>query len=386
MKRKLTLLAALLTCQLAQAQIEWKLSGNTVTTDSRLGTNNGYDMIFETANLERMRLSDAGYFGIGVINPLAALHVAGEFRMDGNIRLGDFVDAAAEPFRYTYVDNEGILKAGPIENLLAALTVADCSLLPGGLFPAPFWASQAGEQYGIIYTGFSCHARVGIGTNTPRSRLDVSGGIFANSILIGNPSYNGSLGRLTVTSNSDNSNQTYLNITNSGNTVFTAWENTDAPFTIRNGLAAKDYLHLHPSGAIDFNFFGAELGGIALALRKVDPQTHEVTDIANLTTDGKWWCQGVVVKHVPFWGDFVFDKEYDLKPLSLVEQYITVNHHLPDLPSAQEVSENGIAVEEMIRLLTIKVEELTLHAIAQKKEIETLKAQMNEYKVEPAKN
>ena len=51
------------------AQTDWKLGGNVVGADSKLGTNSGYDLIIETNNLERMRLTDAGNLGIGLNNP-----------------------------------------------------------------------------------------------------------------------------------------------------------------------------------------------------------------------------------------------------------------------------------------------------------------------------
>ena len=63
-------------------------------------------------------------------------------------------------------------------------------------------------------------------------------------------------------------------------------------------------------------------------------------------------------------------------PLKEVETFIEENHHLPELPSATEIEKDGLEVEEMLRLLTIKIEELTLHAIEQEKQIELLKEQL----------
>lgn len=68
------------------------------------------------------------------------------------------------------------------------------------------------------------------------------------------------------------------------------------------------------------------------------------------------------------WADFVFEHDYQLKPLSEVEQFIEKYKHLPDIPSTKEVKENGISVDEMNALLLQKVEELTLHIIELKKE------------------
>ena len=74
------------------------------------------------------------------------------------------------------------------------------------------------------------------------------------------------------------------------------------------------------------------------------------------------------------WPDFVFDKNYDLPPLEEVEEFITVNRHLPNIPSEKEVKENGILVGEMNARLLQKIEELTLYVIELKKEVEQLKA------------
>ncbi len=76
------------------------------------------------------------------------------------------------------------------------------------------------------------------------------------------------------------------------------------------------------------------------------------------------------------WADYVFAKDYNLKPLSEVEQFIADKGHLPNVPSAQEVKENGIALGEMAKIQQEKIEELTLYLIQQNKEIEVLKVQM----------
>ncbi len=49
------------------------------------------------------------------------------------------------------------------------------------------------------------------------------------------------------------------------------------------------------------------------------------------------------------------------------------NKHLPEIPSEKEVQESGVSLGEMNRLLLQKVEELTLHLIEVKKELDNLK-------------
>jgi hypothetical protein len=85
----------------------------------------------------------------------------------------------------------------------------------------------------------------------------------------------------------------------------------------------------------------------------------------------------IKVKSFAAWPDYVFEEDYVLPALSEVEQFIKTNKYLPDIPSAKEVKENGIDVEEMNRKLLQKVEELTLYLIQQQKEITALKEQVN---------
>ena len=74
--------------------------------------------------------------------------------------------------------------------------------------------------------------------------------------------------------------------------------------------------------------------------------------------------------------DYVFEENYNLKSLKEVESYVKENKHLPGIPSAAEISQNGMSVSEMSNLLLEKVEELTLHLIQLEKENEALKAKV----------
>ena len=74
--------------------------------------------------------------------------------------------------------------------------------------------------------------------------------------------------------------------------------------------------------------------------------------------------------------DYVFEDNYNLKSLKEVESYVKENKHLPGIPSAAEISQNGMSVSEMSNLLLEKVEELTLHLIQLEKENEALKAKV----------
>lgn len=97
-----------------------------------------------------------------------------------------------------------------------------------------------------------------------------------------------------------------------------------------------------------------------------------------LAVNGKIRAKEVVVE--TGWSDFVFEDNYILMTLENVESYIEENKHLPDIPSAKEIEENGISLGKSQALLLQKIEELTLHIIEQNKRIYKL-----EQEVEAAK-
>src|SRR5690606_38938941 len=76
------------------------------------------------------------------------------------------------------------------------------------------------------------------------------------------------------------------------------------------------------------------------------------------------------------WADYVFQEDYNLLPLHEVENFIERNKHLPNIPSAEEIVNNGgFELKEMNVKLLEKIEELTLYIIEQNKRIEALEAQ-----------
>ncbi|MDR6372533.1 hypothetical protein J2795_003478 [Chryseobacterium bernardetii] len=92
--------------------------------------------------------------------------------------------------------------------------------------------------------------------------------------------------------------------------------------------------------------------------------------------DGKIKAKEVEVK-TNVWADYVFKKEYQLKSLEDVEKHIIEKGHLPNIPTAQEVLENGINVAEMNSKLLEKIEELTLYSIEQNKQLKFQAEEIN---------
>lgn len=76
------------------------------------------------------------------------------------------------------------------------------------------------------------------------------------------------------------------------------------------------------------------------------------------------------------WPDYVFEEDYKLLSLTELEKSIKENKHLPGIPTANEVEENGLNLGEINKKLIQKIEELTLYIIEMNKEIEALKSKL----------
>jgi hypothetical protein len=99
-----------------------------------------------------------------------------------------------------------------------------------------------------------------------------------------------------------------------------------------------------------------------------------------LAVGGDMIAERVVVKLQSNWPDYVFSPNYKRSTLTEVEEYINKNHHLPNIPSAQEIADNGIDVGKMNAKLLEKMEEMTLYMIEQQKEIKALREEVKQIK------
>ncbi|UOY08370.1 tail fiber protein [Muricauda sp. SCSIO 64092] len=93
---------------------------------------------------------------------------------------------------------------------------------------------------------------------------------------------------------------------------------------------------------------------------------------AKLTVKGNIHAEEVKVDlNVPA-PDYVFKEGYDLKSLKEIQDHIKAHGHLPNIPSAQEMEENGIELGAMNMKLLEKIEELTLYTLQQQTILETV--------------
>ena len=95
-----------------------------------------------------------------------------------------------------------------------------------------------------------------------------------------------------------------------------------------------------------------------------------------LAVNGSAIFTKATVKPSAAWPDYVFSPEYKLTPLDSLEEFIQLNKHLPEVPSADEVQKDGVDLGDNQALLLKKIEELTLIVIEQNKQIQELKSRL----------
>ena len=61
-----------------------------------------------------------------------------------------------------------------------------------------------------------------------------------------------------------------------------------------------------------------------------------------------------------------------------IESFIKENKHLPEIPSAKEIQQEGLYLGEMTNLLLQKIEELTLYMIDQEKRIGVMESKLSQ--------
>ena len=319
---------------------------------------------FATANSEniKMRIDASGRIGIGITQPSALLHINGtgtskdatnqyngDFIIQGNTGSRSAIQGAQLEFVIP-ANTDGsnpwgqgriITVAGNSNNYNATgkmiLGTRRSFSKTGG---NPTW--NYGDDIVIDGSG-----NVGIGTIIPSEKLSISGG----SLLLDNA-------RWYAGKNASGTTSPLLGI-GSDNNIYMGDLFGNIP---NNNLILRtngsDKMTLAPNGNVGI---GTTNPQSKLAVNGVIT-TKEV----NVTATG--------------WADYVFDSSYELKPLAAVASYIQENKHLPNIPSAEDVSKNGISLGEMNKKLLEKVEELTLYAIRQNEQIKELRMAKEEYR------
>jgi hypothetical protein len=334
-----------------------------------------------------LTLSSNGNVGIGTVVPTVKLDVLGDLRLSGtnsNLYIG------SNPILTGSSHMIGRAQASNFH--ITGSTAGDLTIAAQGGNNIHFGTTSVINGVTNSNLNVMASGNVGIGTTTPTKKLHIKGDVLiegggntltlapANfttytaeglfdvkvkpSLISDNPGGN----RNIILGYRDfGSGEYYPRIGFRSNTV-SNWSlgasNAAGDFSIGlNNVSSSDYLTILKNGQV----------GIGTL---IVPGTHK------LAVGGSIIAEEVLIKLKTAWPDFVFAKNYNLKPLAEVEQFVKANNHLPEIPSAKEVeAKGGQELGEMNRLLLKKVEELTLYLIDQNKKLENQQKEIDALKV-----
>ncbi len=265
--------------------------------------------------------------------------VEGTTKVQGNLRLFNLADSTQTDDKILIVRPNGLVKDysfGELKALVIAEAYGkDCKLDDNGVsLTHPIWKSTPG----ILYTGETCPAKVGIGIAAPVEQLHVLGsGRFTGNLGVGVASTTST--RLIIEQKQTNSNGLVVNYT----------------ATNANGTGVGVQVNM------------------TNVTRKAIVVNDGAYDVFRVYGNGVVYAQEYNARLKEEFPDYVFKPNYELMPLDSLRTYIIENGKLPHMPSAQEVAENGVNLAELNRILVEKIEELTLYLLQQQAEIEALK-------------
>lgn len=222
--------------------------------------------------------------------------------------------------------------------------------------------------------------KVGIGKTNPQYALDVNGAINVSDIRVNG---NSLMDKLWIPVNAGLS---YSNSIGIGTTEPKGKMHVVGDIVIGNDINNQRFImHSRTDASGDFiqltgddaqgNWRWSE--GITLT-RSGNVGIGVTNPTQKLAVEGTILSKEVLVSiDAANWPDYVFHEDYKLKELKEVEEFIKENNHLPEIPSAQEVKDNGVLVGEMTNKLLKKIEELTLYVIEQDKKIKELEEKIS---------
>jgi hypothetical protein len=229
--------------------------------------------------------------------------------------------------------------------------------------------SQIYTPYGITYatTNSSTTSNIGIAVADPNEKLTIDGNIN----LINPVNVYRKIG-FTTSDSFSNSQTNNISIATYGMSM-SRFDNSSPSPTV--SLSGWNGVNFYTNSAERMKISGSGKVGIDVVTFPTNPlyENYKLFVRGGILTDEV----RVSLSANGTWADYVFFDNYKLMPLSEVETFIANNKHLPNVPSAKQVKEDGINVSDMLRIQQEKIEELTLYMIEQNKKIEDLEKKLN---------
>ncbi len=205
---------------------------------------------------------------------------------------------------------------------------------------------------------------LGLGVVSPSEKLDVSGSIKQSAVTSSVLKADGTGKLIAATAGTDF-------VTSGTNTV-----GTIAKFSASGTVANSALTELAITNGTGVKLDSKSAGYLAVGDFGVGTPMSIPTGYRLVVQDGIITEKvKVAVRNQTDWADYVFEPNYSLMPLNEVEQFVKENKHLPNVPSADQMVEQGVEVGKTSKMFMEKIEELTLYMIELKKEIEALKAE-----------
>jgi hypothetical protein len=343
----------------------WSLNGNTgISTNNFIGTINEVGLNIDTHDSSRIFISNHGRIGIGTITPVY------KFQLNSNDMTSSGTQQGSRLISSIALNSVGqesccTNKNDSIINFFIdtlnngrLLNTGNMSFVDGSLGTTTFQMTNAttGQGFGaglkLNLLGESASICLNSASNGSFT-IQTPGGIGFNTEGIINLIAQGSINMIS---------DGYRFRTNS---------NIDALKILTNGNVGIGTLTPQQK----FQVVGASFfdGTVAIGTEDYVPAGYAFAIHGKTIASDE-----VIIKLRNAWPDYVFGKEYKLLGLSDVETFLKTNNHLPEIPSAEEITKNGVPIAEMNSLLLKKVEELTLYLIEQNKKIESQQTKIDE--------
>ncbi|MBN1980673.1 MAG: hypothetical protein JW795_04030 [Chitinivibrionales bacterium] len=210
-----------------------------------------------------------------------------------------------------------------------------------------FQAGDADELMTILGNGF-----VGIGTSSPMAALEIASLQRLNQYAF---RFNPDVGCIGV--NTDN---TGLSLSGGRPEI----GNSGGAIRLNGALMTGELRNT-------VQFFNASIEAMRITTNGSVGIGTTNPGLYKLAVEGTIGAREIIVT-TNKWADYVFEEEYQLKPLADLEQYIAEHRHLPNIPDADSVQSKGVEIGTMQASLLANIEELTLYIIEQNKRIEAL--------------